>query len=155
MNFHTVFEAGWSDLPWLTAMVGPAILAFAYVVARYSPKQHAKAVAGLGLIVGTFWTIFMGVLFFQSAKVLKDFRFGQAQTMEGEVTDFSPMPPTGHATESFTLNGVRFAYSNLEFHGPCFDRTVTVGGPIKNGLHVRVTRVVNCIVKLEVADASK
>ena len=155
MGFHTVFEARWTDLPWLTTLIGPAILVLSYIVARYSPKQHAKAVAGLGVIIGTFWTIFVGMLFFQSARVVKDFRSGNAQILEGDVTDFSPMPTTGHGTESFTLNGVRFAYSNLEFHGPCFDRTILVGGPIKNGLHVRVTRVGNCIVKLEVADTSK
>ncbi len=154
-GLHTVFEAKWSDLPWIMMLIGPAILVLAYVVARHSPKPHSKAVAGLALIIGTFWTIFMGMLFFQSAKVVKDFRSGAAQTLEGDVTDFRPMPATGHATEQFTLNSVRFAYSNLEFHGPCFDRTVTVGGPIKNGLHVRLSRVGNCIVKLEVADASK
>ncbi len=154
-GFHTVFEASWSDLPWVMTLIGPGILILAYVVARYSPKPHAKAVAGLALIIGTFWTIFMGTLFFQSAKVVSDFHSGQAQTLEGDVTDFRPMPATGHTTEQFTLNGNRFAYSNLEFHGPCFDRTVTVGGPMKNGLQVRLARVGNCIVKLEVADASK
>jgi len=154
-GFHTVFEASWSDLPWVMTLIGPAILVLAYVVARHSPKQHAKAVAGLALIIGTFWTIFMGMLFFQSAKVVNDFRSGQAQTLEGVITNFTPMPTQGHATESFTLNGEQFAYSNLEFHGPCFDRTVTVGGPMKNGLHVKLSRVGKCIVKLEIADASK
>ena len=151
LDYRTIFEARLSDLPWVFMLIGPAILVLAYVVARYSPKQHAKAVAGLALIVGTFWTVLAGTFFFQAASAMHDFSSGKSQVIEGQISAFSPMPPTGHATESFTVNGQRFAYSHLEFHGPCFDKTVVAGGPMRLGLHVRVNHVGNCILKLEVA----
>jgi hypothetical protein len=152
-SYHTIFEASISDLPWLMFCLGPVIFAVSYLVTRYSPQDEArlKIVFGLGLVVSTFWTIFFGVFFFQSAKALHDFRTGKSQTIEGKVSDFRPMPEGGHSTESFSVNGVRFAYSNFEFRGPCFDKTAIVGGPIKPGLQIRLNHIDNCILKLEVA----
>ena len=62
---------------------------------------------------------------------------GVAEVVEGEVQDFQPMPRTGKGTEQFTVGGVRFAYSDY-IVGPGFNRTSRNGGPIREGLHVRI-----------------
>jgi hypothetical protein len=67
---------------------------------------------------------------------------------EGIVTDFIPMPPGGHATESFRVGGARFAYGsgwgstvfNSEWN-TCF---------IHNGVQARITYRGSDILKVEV-----
>jgi len=75
----------------------------------------------------------------------------EARIVEGVVTNFRPMPITGHAMESFCVNrGNCFDYSdNVITAG--FNNTSSHGGPIREGLNVRVMFVGNSIVRLEVA----
>jgi hypothetical protein len=62
---------------------------------------------------------------------------GSALVIEGKVENFVPMPYTGHARESFTVGGVRFAYSDYEITAG-FNNTMSHGGPIYEGLPVRI-----------------
>ncbi len=75
---------------------------------------------------------------------------GRAFVVEGFVTNFKPMPVTGHAMEKFCVQGVCFEYSDYVITAG-FNNTSSHGGPIREGLPVRVTYVGNSIVKLEVA----
>jgi hypothetical protein len=72
------------------------------------------------------------------------------RVVEGVVTEFKPMPATGHAMESFCVSGVCFYYSDYVVTAG-FNQTSSHGGPIRDGLPVRVTYIGNTIVKLEVA----
>ena len=74
-----------------------------------------------------------------------------AQVVEGVVTDFKPMPAAGHAMESFCVSAVCFRYSDYVVTAG-FNKTSSHGGPIRDGLPVRVTYIGNTIVKLEVAE---
>jgi hypothetical protein len=74
---------------------------------------------------------------------------GKAQYVEGTVQDFVPMPYQGHAEESFTVNGVGFRYSDYVV-GAGFNLTASHGGPIREGLHVRIWYSGNDILKLQV-----
>ena len=76
---------------------------------------------------------------------------GEAQVVEGIVTDFKPIPPQGHADERFTVAGHTFSYSDYVTTS-AFHTTRSYGGPIRAGLRVRVTYVGNSIVRLEIAD---
>ena len=75
---------------------------------------------------------------------------GRAAVVEGQVSQFEPMPVTGHTLESFCVEGHCFSYadsvSSIGFHN-----TSSHGGPIKSGLSVRVSYVGNTILRLEVA----
>lgn len=77
---------------------------------------------------------------------------GHARVVEGAVTDFSPMPVTGHAMERFCVShsSACFEYSDYVVTSG-FNNTSSHGGPIRAGLHVRVTYVGNSILKLEIA----
>ena len=75
----------------------------------------------------------------------------RASVVEGIVTNFKPMPVTGHAMEKFCVQKVCFEYSDYVITGG-FNNTSSHGGPIKEGLPVRVTYVGNSIVKLEVVE---
>jgi hypothetical protein len=75
---------------------------------------------------------------------------GNVAIVEGPVTDFKPMPYSGHAIESFCVEGKCFSYSDYVVTSG-FNNTSSHGGPIREGLQVRVSYVDNAIVKLEVA----
>ena len=75
----------------------------------------------------------------------------QFTILEGKVLDFKPMPYTGHAEESFTLHGVSFRYSDYDKSKCGFRNTASHGGPIHEGLQVRISARNGRIFKLEVA----
>jgi hypothetical protein len=76
---------------------------------------------------------------------------GRYEIVEGTVQDFVPMPYEGHALESFSVNGRRFSYSDYVASAG-FRQTTAHGGPIREGLRVRVTHAGNVILRLEVAE---
>jgi len=60
------------------------------------------------------------------------------------------MPYTGHKDESFVVAGKRFQYSDFEATS-AFNNSKSHGGPIDDGLQVRLWYVGNRIVKVAVA----
>jgi hypothetical protein len=69
---------------------------------------------------------------------------GDAQVVEGRVEEFTPMPFNGKAQERFTVCGVPFSYSDsIETGG--FNRSSSHGGPIREGLWIRISYVGNTI----------
>jgi hypothetical protein len=74
--------------------------------------------------------------------------------IEGVVTNFDPMPQSGHKHESFSVNNIYFEYSDFnKIEG--FNKTKSHGGPINgNGDSLRITYYTfdnnNYIVKLEI-----
>jgi len=78
-------------------------------------------------------------------------RNGSAKVVEGVVTNFKPMPATGHAMERFCVLAACFEYSDYVVTSG-FNNTSSHGGPIREGLPVRVTYIGDSIVKLEVAE---
>ncbi|WP_295450449.1 hypothetical protein [uncultured Thiodictyon sp.] len=77
-------------------------------------------------------------------------RLHQVSIVEGLVTNFKPMPLTGHAMERFCVSDVCFEYSDYVVVAG-FNTTTSHGGPIGEGLPVRISYVGNAIVKLGVA----
>ena len=77
-------------------------------------------------------------------------RSQQAHFVEGTVSQFIPMPYTGHAMESFVVQGVRFEYSDYAITAG-FNNTASHGGPIREGLPVRIWYRGNEILRLDVA----
>jgi hypothetical protein len=77
-------------------------------------------------------------------------RSNEAKFVEGAVTQFIPMPYTGHAMESFVVQGVRFEYSDYVITAG-FNNAASHGGPIREGLPVRIWYRGNEILRLDVA----
>ena len=77
--------------------------------------------------------------------------------VEGAVEHFHPMPYTGHDLERFDVAGVHFEYSEYDLEETQgFNHTSSHGGPIHEGLYVRIHYVEwrgrPTIVRLEVRD---
>lgn len=76
-------------------------------------------------------------------------RSQQARFVDGTVSQFIPMPYTGHAMESFVVQSVRFEYSDYVVTAG-FNNTTSHGGPIREGLPVRIWYRGNEILRLDV-----
>ncbi|WP_430913638.1 hypothetical protein [Methylobacterium sp. sgz302541] len=74
----------------------------------------------------------------------------RCRTVEGRVAHFHPMPYAGHDKERFEVNGVPFAYSDYLISGG-FNTSASHGGPIREGLPVRICHLDGLIVRLEIA----
>ena len=81
----------------------------------------------------------------------------EARVVEGVVQDFVPASPDGPKIESFVVAGIRFQYADwAERRG--FHQTSASGGPIREGLQVRIRYVGPSedptIVRLEAREGS-
>jgi hypothetical protein len=92
----------------------------------------------------TFSTTFGEYFHLRSA-----FRRSQFSVVEGRVTSFRPMPYEGHQDECFSVRSQTFCYSDYGVTAG-FNNSASHGGPIREGLPVRVSYVGNTIVRLEI-----
>jgi len=75
-----------------------------------SSSMRGLAFQGFGLISIMAAAVFFFSMYSQYHSAKKALLARDYSVTEGIVTDFIPMPPGGHATESFRINGVRFEY---------------------------------------------
>jgi len=78
-------------------------------------------------------------------------RSRRCQVAEGIVTEFHPMPVGGHGLESFSVAGKHFHYSDWIITAG-LHQSSTYGGPIHNGMRVRIYHLENDIAKVETAE---
>jgi hypothetical protein len=71
--------------------------------------------------------------------------------VEGLVADFVPGGPGGHGDETFRVGGVPFRYSAATITS-AFHRTKPYGGPIREGLGVRIASVNGAIARPELRE---
>jgi hypothetical protein len=94
--------------------------------------------------IGTFMTLHS-----EYAQLQREYRSGQFSVVEGTVHNFQPMPYEGHHNECFSVVEQTFCYSDFsETAG--FSQSASHGGPIREGLPVRVSFIGDTIVRLEV-----
>ena len=68
---------------------------------------------------------------------------------EGVVRDFVPERLGGHGLERFRVGDTRFEYSSSDSKS-AFNWTVGNGGPIREGLRVRILDVDGAIARVEI-----
>ena len=100
-------------------------------------------------IGGLFTLLFRNVL--RPSELAAAYRAGKCEVVEGIVTQFHPMPATGHDVESFVVSGKHFQYSDYALRAG-FNQTSSLGGPIHEGAHVRIHYLGEDIAKLEIDD---
>ena len=152
MQYKLVFDAvdaGYRN--WTFPAFGLIFVAFGVLLvasrksALLSKKPAWFPYALLGFAV--FWVV---IAFTATYRDYERVKSAHPEVVEGVVTDFVPMPYTGHAMESFCVKDRCFSYSDYVVTAG-FNNTSSHGGPIREGLPVRVTFVGNEIVRLEVA----
>ncbi|KKD61633.1 hypothetical protein RN22_04565 [Grimontia sp. AD028] len=84
----------------------------------------------------------------KTLSLISSYDRGSYFVVEGYVEDFNSMPYTGRQRETFSVNGIRFSYSD-SIVTPAFNNTASHGGPIREGKYVRISYIDNDIIKLE------
>jgi hypothetical protein len=113
--------------------------------------QRSRRFVGYYMIgLACLWS---GVTFsttFREYTVLRSaYRRSQFSVIEGRVTNFRPMPYQGHQDECFSVQSHRFCYSDYAVMAG-FNNSASHGGPIREGLPVRISYVGSTIIRLEV-----
>ena len=161
MEYRTVFDiatAGYKS--WNLPVFGLIFVAAGAVLVAIGEKlpgwwaKHPRAsnvFAFYFLGFAMLWTLISFFSTYGQYSSLSEARVVNDECVaEGTVTTFKPTPVTGHAMEGFRVAGKCFEYSDYVITGG-FNNTSSHGGPIRDGLPVRVSYVGNKIVKLEVA----
>ena len=140
-------------MPLIFVLIGLGILFF-YKFNKSSKKKNRI----FGLVYTLFSILFCIIVI---PHQINDFHLAKSTyenanytVIEGVVTDFDPMPYAGHQNESFTINDVRFEYSDFDESYYGFNNTKSHGGPIDEGRKIRVSYYINnkknIIIKIEV-----
>jgi len=104
------------------------------------------------LFVGfaVFWTLISFTSTFADYRgAVSAMQNNLAHVVEGAVTEFKRMAYTGHSMESFIVQGVRFEYSDFVITAG-FNNTTSHGGPIREGLPVKIWYSGGEILRLDI-----
>ncbi len=161
-DYVTYFDAtheGWHTWPpLLIPLLLAALFAWMFLKPFSGRRKSSKLMGGLGFVFCmmmtalVFYTQYNEYISIQTAAAANGLK-----TVEGTVEHFIPMPYNGHAQEHFCVKDVCFAYSDFSASSG-FSRTASHGGPIHEGLQVRISYLAydapinagNIIVRLEI-----
>ena len=158
LRYHLVYDAvqtGYTD--WWFPAIGVGILAVGLVSPYFHRKKRALGpwfshfVAGFApcWVVGAFWSTYGDYRSMRNA-----LRSGRFTVVEGRVRNFQPSDPGDHKNETWEVESggrvYEYAYvpSSLT---PGFRKASVHGGPVREGLRVRIANVDGYIARLEVA----
>ncbi len=158
MNFELIFDAdkvGYRH--WKFPAAGMLLVAFQLCIVIYTRKYPAHAGSSwlrknpavrqpvFALVILLLWVAiaFIGT-FSQYWELRQALRSGDFEIVEGKVTDLMPVAPQGNTREQFTVNGHHYKYSDYLIT-PGFNNSRSLGGPIRDGLHVRIADVLGNI----------
>ena len=161
MNYQIVYDIqqvwypGWwiFGIGILSLLVGLGIIFFADTTPLNSligrSTGQRVVVPLLISVFGSVW-IAAGIINRSAFESLRTaHRDGSAEIVEGVVEQYV-LRSEGHPKETFVVGNRYFAYSDYDSTAG-FHQTRASGGPITEGLRVRITHVDGTIVKLEVA----
>ena len=156
MNYVTVFDAGQKGLDWAAPVFGTLFVivgVHTLVTKRSTPpydRPFWRVATGLFILFGLAIAVGIPVTYLLERRALiSALESGQVTAVEGRVQDFVPMPWEGHAMECFTVEKTRICYSDFVVT-PGFNNARSHGGPINEGLHVRILHVNRTIARLEI-----
>jgi hypothetical protein len=130
-QYTTFFEITQKGFVWWFPAGGVLIALFALFVVR--PKYRGNKWIYVVVVFGSLWSLltFSSTLSaYRGAQ--QAYRTGQFRVVEGPVENFDPMPWTGHKDECFSVQRVRFCYSDFGIT-PGFNETSSHGGQFAHG----------------------
>lgn len=156
-SYKVIFDGARTSVPDVTlpVLVGASLFVvglLALIVSREGRGRLVLTVEVLIVVLGLSLVAGPLVTKWKFRQFIKASQAGHYDVVEGIVTNFRPMPESGHGQESFDVDGRHFAYSDF-VDNPGFHQTRSKGGPIQSGLRVRIYCWGNCIARLEIADS--
>jgi hypothetical protein len=156
-EFETVFEVTDKQVDWRPVLVlGTVFLlsvlgVFARERAPFVPPRwlcQATMVTSALLLLGACSKLYVPQFW-----AIHELRTGDYSVVEGAVQGLPTMPPQGHPHDCISVAEKKFCYS--DFIGtPGFNRTVSNGGPLRNGVYARISFHDQTILKVEILNLS-
>ena len=147
MESHVLYEAAFSFEPvlLLIALMPVAALIWMFWLRR---KARETGNGGLKIVAWVLFGVFIQLMLFSALiawyqvrvyqATVGAYRRGEYEIVEGYVENFDPMPEVGHKQESFTIDGVRFEYSDYEIRSG-YHNARSLGGVITgDGQHLKI-----------------
>ena len=161
MHYELVFDAVRDGTPplwsaWVVAVpcVGLGLLWWESHARRVREPGSWQVVAWLLVVVGSLATVqVFDICWLGYLRLAHSLEVGGFDVVEGVVSDFEPLPASGHGRERFRVGAHHYSYSDYEVAAG-FHHTQPLGGPIRGGLHVRIRDVNGQIARLEIAHAA-
>lgn len=158
MPYVTVFEITQKPYEWWFPAFGLIVLLFGAVLVwigrRWESQRRAKLTGYVMVVFASLWVLWAFTWSFSEYRRCIDaYRSGNYAVVKGRVENFHPMPYEGHQDECFSVQNQRFCYSDYGIQ-PGFNQSASHGGPIRQGLPVRIAYLDGQILRLEIrADA--
>ncbi|MFO0774234.1 MAG: hypothetical protein U0172_06190 [Nitrospiraceae bacterium] len=152
-TYRTLFEMTWSAYPWplLILSTSGLFVGIAVIVAREARESWTWKWLGRGITVASgLWTAWLLWTLAGHFSTMQGLASNGITVTEGRIDNYAFEMHDGHGFESFTVNGVRFHYSDFLSTGG-YNRPASQGGVMRDGLQVRLTHRGNTIAKVEVA----
>jgi hypothetical protein len=151
-SYETIFELGFRSFPW-TRVIQPII--FLTVGLLLIPLFKSKNFYFIvGVFVASMASLFLLISLVNVipnfVKLRTAYVSGKSLVVEGIVQNFRPAPTIGPAKESFSVDGILFTYNALD-DSPCFHNAPFRGGPVREGLDVRIHYYEGCMQRIEVS----
>lgn len=158
-EYRLVFDAARHGYTTWRAAILPSciavVAALVFVLARSgSSRESGRLYRGLAGLVGALAALGSIAMLVHTWRDYDNMRTALRQgtylLVEGQVTDFVPERSDGHPMETFRVGAAHFQYSSSDIT-PGFNWTAGRGGPIRDGVTVRVVDVNGMIARLEIA----
>jgi hypothetical protein len=118
---------------------------------RVAERRKGLPAGGAATMLGSFllvFAVFFGLPMISAISLSQQLADGQAELVEGPVTiDFEVFGKN----ECISVAAHSFCYSDSNVTAG-FNRTRALGGPLRNGLQVRISSIGDTIVRVEVAE---
>jgi hypothetical protein len=164
--YYTAFDARWFDFDRVKAPLLFVSIALFFVLLgvldllshRRYPARVRDGWVSKSPLSACAWTALSALLLIAITvgfahgywKLSSRLNNGNYEVVEGVVTQFVPMSCDGKGNEAFVVSGHSFKYSDFE-PSAGFYRSKCFGGPIREGLCVRIADVDGVIARLEIA----
>lgn len=153
-QYRVAFDLSQKGYEWWFPAFGLIFVALGVLIVWLGrTRKWQRSRRFVGYFMTGFACLWSGVMFSTTfreyAALHSAYRRSQFSVVEGQVSNFRPMPYQGHQLECFSVQAQTFCYSDYVVMAG-FNNSASHGGPIREGLPVRVSYVGSSIVRLEV-----
>lgn len=150
-NYQPIFEIGFRSFPWVTVMDPLIFIAIGLLLVRFLKSRQIYVIMGVVMasLASLFFLISLVTFIPEFVALRSAYVSGRSSIVEGTVENFRPAPALGPARESFSVRGVIFSYNALD-DTPCFHNAPIHGGPIRDGLDVRIHYNEGCVQRVDI-----
>ena len=152
-QYRVAFDLYQKGFEWWFPATGLPFVILGGLTVWFGRRRNRRDYRLFGYVIVGFACFWSGValssMFREYLALHSAYRNSHFSVVEGRVTDFRPMPYQGHSLECFSVQAQTFCYSDYAVTAG-FNNSASHGGPIREGLPVRVSYVGKTIIRLEV-----